>query len=296
MLAAVFPGQGSQKVGMAQAFYESSPAAKAVLDEAESALPGLLETMWQGPIERLTLTENQQPALVAAAASAYAAYLEAGGRRPDILAGHSLGEFSAHVAAGSLSVAQAVTLVHKRGRYMQEAVPEGRGAMAAVMKLAADAIEEIVGDIAGAEIANYNGDGQTVISGEAEAIALAVGKLQEAGARAIPLNVSAPFHCSLMQSAADRLAQDLANTNFAALQLPIVANVSARAFQDASQAHELLSKQVTSPVRWTESVREMRRLGVDEAIEFGSGKVLSGLIKRIDKSVAVRAIENPEDI
>jgi [acyl-carrier-protein] S-malonyltransferase len=291
MIAALFPGQGSQAIGMAKDFYDNSPAAKAVLDEAEEALPGLLQLMWEGPAETLQLTANQQPALVAAGAAAYAAYLEAGGALPSYGAGHSLGEFSAHVASSSLTISQAVRLVRKRGEYMQSAVPEGVGAMAAIMKLTKDKIEAVCQETPGVvEIANLNALEQTVISGEAKAVEAASETLRSQGARIIPLKVSAPFHCSLMKSAADSLAKDLALTNFTAPAFTIVCNVSADVLTDVRLAADLLEQQVTSPVRWVESVLKLKELGVTRFIEFGSGKVLTGLVGRILENADARAV------
>ncbi len=291
MIAALFPGQGSQAVGMAKDFYDNSPAAKRVLDEAEEALPGLLGLMWSGPAETLQLTANQQPALVVAGAAAYAAYLEAGGTPPSYGAGHSLGEFTAHVAATSLTVSQAVKLVRKRGEYMQIAVPEGVGAMAAIMKLTKGQIEVVCKETPGVvEIANLNALEQTVISGEAKAVEAASEILKARGARVIPLKVSAPFHCSLMQPAADLLAKDLALTNFSAPLFTIVCNVTADALTDVRQAADLLEQQVTSSVRWVESVQKLKELGVTKFIEFGSGKVLTGLVGRILGEVDARAV------
>jgi [acyl-carrier-protein] S-malonyltransferase len=291
MIAALFPGQGSQAVGMAKDFYDNSPAAKRVLDEAEEALPGLLELMWNGPAETLQLTANQQPALVAAGAAAYAAYLEAGGTSPSYGAGHSLGEFTAHVAATSLTVSQAVKLVRKRGEYMQIAVPEGVGAMAAIMKLSKEQIGAVCHATPGVvEIANLNALEQTVISGEAKAVELASETLKAQGARVIPLKVSAPFHCSLMKPAAEQLAKDLALTNFSAPLFTIVCNVTADALTDVRHAADLLEQQVTSSVRWVESVQKLKDLGVTRFIEFGSGKVLTGLVGRILGEVDARAV------
>lgn len=293
MIAALFPGQGSQAVGMTKDFYDHSPAAKAVLDEAEAALPGLLELMWQGPAETLQLTFNQQPALVAAGAAAYAAYKEAGGALPVFAAGHSLGEFTAYVAAGSLSVSEAIQLVRKRGEYMQKAVPEGHGAMAAVMKVTRDKIENICQATEGVvEIANLNALEQTVISGEASAVTLASEQLKHEGARVIPLKVSAPFHCSLMKPAADLLAQDLAHVSFRPPSLNIVCNVTADVLEDISEAKDLLKRQVTAPVRWVESILRLKVLGVTRFIEFGSGKVLTGLLGRILDDANAKAISD----
>jgi len=281
VIAVLFPGQNSQTVGMAKDFYDGSAAAKAVLDEAEAALPGLLTMMWEGPEETLKLTANQQPALVAAGAAAFAAYLEAGGTPPSYAAGHSLGEFTAHVAAGSLSVGEAVRLVHKRGTYMQEAVPESDGAMAAILKTDRAHVQRVCEATSGVvEVANLNAPEQTVISGEKGAVAAASERLRAEGARAVPLKVSAPFHCRLMKPAAERLAQDLKALTFRTPCFPVVCNVTADVLADASEAPALLEQQVTAPVRWVESLERLRTLGVTRFLEFGSGNVLTGLLKR----------------
>lgn len=292
-VAAMFPGQGSQRVGMGRELFEASPAARAVLDAAEAALPGLLALMWNGPDDVLQLTENQQPALVAAGAAAYAAYLEHGGRPALIGAGHSLGEYTAHVAAGSLSIGTAVRLVRARGRYMQAAVPEGVGAMAAILKVETAVIEEVIASVmaaAGAAdhlvaIANLNAPGQTVISGTTTGVELATQRLKDLGARAIPLKVSAPFHCALMAPAAERLSADLRAAEFAAPSFDIVSNVTAREVPTPAAAADLLIKQVTSPVRWVECMRYMAARADAGAgvrfIEFGSGEVLTNLARRI---------------
>lgn len=293
---------------MANEFYEASAAARDILDRAESALPGLLELMWSGPEEELQLTANQQPALVAAGVAAYAAYLEAGGEPAIVGAGHSLGEYTALVASGSLALEDAVRLVRARGRYMQEAVPEGDGAMAAILKLDADVIERVALEVSGSyssgdeaaesgadqvvEIANYNAPGQTVLSGSRTAVAAASAKLKELGGRVIPLKVSAPFHCSLMRPAAERLAVDLAATKFSQPRFPIICNVTARPLGAAADAAGLLEAQVTSSVRWVECVRQLASFDASSAtgpalarpprfIEFGAGEVLSNLVKRI---------------
>lgn len=282
MIAALFPGQGSQLVGMAKDFYEHSPAAKAVLDKAETALPRLLRLMFDGPEDELKLTANQQPALVAASAAAFAAYKEAGGATPHYAAGNSIGEYSAHVAAGSLSITDAIRLVHKRGTYMQEAVPEGLGAMAAILKVDKELVAKVCAETEGiVEISNLNSPGQTVISGETDAVARAAEKLKEERARVTLLPVSAPFHCSLMQPAADNLAKDLEDIKFRQPAFGIVCNVTADLLEDISQAKRLLTEQVTAAVRWTETVEKLTGLGVTRYLEFGSGKVLTSLVGRI---------------
>ena len=309
-VAAIFPGQGSQKVGMARELYDASPAAKRVLDSAEESLPGLLDTMWNGPDTTLQRTENQQPALVAAGAAAYAAYLERGGRPASIGAGHSLGEYTAHVAAGSLTVARAVRLVNARGRYMQDAVPEGAGAMAAILKVETEVIERVIAELThtytseGADelvaIANLNAPGQTVISGTAKGVAQAVERLKDAGARAVPLKVSAPFHCRLMAPAAERLATDLAAADFRDGAFGIVSNVTARPLSGPRDAAALLEQQVTSSVRWVECMRYMAAAFAAPAgaepgvrfIEFGSGEVLTNLARRIVQDVDALAVHD----
>lgn len=296
-LAALFPGQGSQKVGMAQELAAASPAARRVLDEAEAALPGLLRLMWQGPAEQLQLTANQQPALVAAGTAAYAAWLEAGGPPAAMAAGHSLGEYTAHAAAGSLSVSDAVRLVRRRGTYMQQAVPEGQGAMAAVLRVGLDDIMAVLADVTAegevVEIANLNSPEQTVISGSAAGVAAAVAALKQRGGRVIPLKVSAPFHCSLMQPAADLLAHDLRAALFGKPSFPIICNVNAQPFGNAEDAPDLLTQQVTTSVRWTESIQALADLGATHFVEFGSGNVLTGLVGRILPGARAVAVDSP---
>lgn len=301
MIAALFPGQNSQAVGMAQGFYGVSPAAKSILDRAEAALPGLLDIMWQGPEETLKLTANQQPALVAAGAAAFAAYTEAGGEKPSYAAGHSLGEFTAHVAAGSLGLEDALKLVRKRGQYMQDAVPEGEGAMAAALKVDAaqvkEVCEEVARDTGGViEVANYNSPEQTVISGERDAVEKASERLKEVRARIVPLNVSAPFHCHLMKSAADKLAVVLKETEFETPSFPVLSNVTADVVEDMGRVPQLLEEQVTHAVRWVELTRRLQDLGTTTFLEFGSGKILSGLVKRIDKTAVAKSIVDPETL
>lgn len=302
MIAALFPGQGSQAVGMARELNEASAAARRVLTEAEAALPGLLELMWEGPADELQLTANQQPALVAAGAAAYAAYLEAGGEPASLAAGHSLGEYTALVAAGSLNVGEAVRLVRKRGQYMQDAVPTGEGAMAAVLKLDEDVIREEIAALAAdpqaevVAVANLNAPGQTVVSGTARGVARVAEALKAKGGRVIPLKVSAPFHSPLMRPAAERLAADLADVEFGEPRLKVVCNVTAAELPGATAAAGLLVEQVTAPVRWVECVRELGTLGATRFIEFGSGKVLTGLLERILPGADGRAVTDPESL
>ena len=299
-IAAVFPGQGSQAVGMGRAFYDASPAARAVLDRAEAALPGLLSLMFEGPAETLTLTANQQPALVAAGAAAYAAWREAGGPQPVVAAGHSLGEYTAHVAAGSLSIEDAVRLVRARGSYMQEAVAPGEGAMAAILKLDDQVVETLCAEARGAggvvEVANLNAPGQVVVSGQAGPVAAVAEAAKARGGRAVPLKVSAPFHCSLMRPAAQRLATDLAGVRFAPGAFPVVCNVNAAPLASPADAPALLEAQVTAPVRWTETVRAIDALGVDRWVELGAGTVLTGLIGRTLDAADARPAADPEQL
>lgn len=289
-LAALFPGQGSQTVGMARDFYDNSEAARVVLDEAEATLPGLLGLMFDGPAGELQLTANQQPALVAAGAAAWAAWLEAGGPRPQLAAGHSLGEFSALCASGAVSLADTLKLVRQRGTFMQDAVAPGVGAMAAVMKLDPEQISTVLGAIDGTvEIANLNSPAQTVISGEAAAVQTASAALKELGGRVIPLKVSAPFHCSLMQDAADRLAPLLQSTGFTEPDFPVLSNVSARE-HETGQIAARLTEQVTSAVRWVESLEHLQSSGITQLVEFGSGQVLTGLTARTLQNVTSFAV------
>ena len=296
MFAALFPGQGSQKIGMARAFYRESAAAREVLDRAEAVLPGLLETMWQGPEEALRLTENQQPALLAAAAAAWAAWREAGGPDPAYAAGHSLGEWSAHVAADSLGLEDALRLVRLRGRYMQQAVPEGEGAMAAILKLDEAVVREVVQRTEGVWIANLNSPGQVVISGRKEAVEAAAAELKERRGRVVPLKVSAPFHSELMAPAREALARDLAQVTFAPPRFPVFSNVTAEPATDPERIRELLLEQITAPVRWVEILKEMHGRGVTDFVELGSGNVLSGLVRRTLPDAVASSVEDPASL
>ena len=295
-IAALFPGQGSHALGMGQLMAAAFPVAQAVMDEAEAAVPGLLALMWEGPAEDLTLTANQQPALVATSVAVYRAWQEATGLTPAYAAGHSLGEFSAHVAAGTLSLQVALRLTRKRGELMQAAVPAGVGAMSAVMGDPA-VVAEVLASAAGvAEIANLNAPTQTVISGEKAAVEAAGAALKARGLKAIPLKVSAPFHCSLMESARVGLSGDLHAAHYARMQFPVVANVSAEAVSDPAQVAALLEAQITGTVRWVQSVQKLAELGADTFIEFGQGTVLTGLVKRILPGARTFNIHTPDDV
>jgi [acyl-carrier-protein] S-malonyltransferase len=295
-IAALFPGQGSQAVGMTKDFFEHNDSARAILERAFQVLPGLETLMFEGPEDQLKLTENAQPALVASSMACYRAWRAATGLTPDFAAGHSLGEFSALVAARALEFDDALRLVRARGHYMQTAVPVGMGAMAAVLKLNLEQIKNGLDGTTGAEIANLNTLEQTVISGTVEGIATASEKLKSLGGRIIPLQVSAPFHSSLMQPARERLEKDLAITEFFDFYFPVVANVSAAPNSNASQVAELLSKQVTGSVRWVESVQKLFELGAREFIEFGPGTVLTGMVRKILPDATTFNISGPEGL
>ncbi|MCL4144021.1 UNVERIFIED_CONTAM: hypothetical protein GTU68_040529 [Idotea baltica] len=284
-LIGMFPGQGSQSVGMGKQLFESNDTSRALFEKADATLGFSLSSLcFDGPIEELTLTKHAQPAILTAS---YAAYL-ASGIVPKAAAGHSLGEYSALVAAGVLSFDDAVSLVHKRGTYMQEAVAPGEGKMLAVMGLSEEEILSAIAELENnrTEIANLNCPGQTVVAGSADAIDQFTELLKQKGAKAIPLNVSAPFHCSLMQPAADSLSKDLEATTFNEPSFPIYANVTAGKIANGESARDLLLQQVTGSVRWTDSMQNMiKEQSADSSIEYGAGGVLSKLLKRIDKSL-----------
>ena len=287
--ALLFPGQGSQFVGMGKSLAEQFPAARAVFEEADATLGfALSQLCFEGPEETLRLTENQQPALVTVSTAAWTVLRERG-IEPDSVAGHSLGEYSALVAAGSLKFSDAVRLVRQRGRYMQEAVPAGVGAMAALLKLPEGKLEGILQEAAQGEIvsaANFNSPDQVVIAGHAGAVQRAMELAKAAGARrAVPLPVSAPFHCALMKPAQERLAVDLRATEFLDLRVPLVNNVAALEVRAGAEARQGLIDQVSSPVRWTESMRRLEAAGVERCIETGPGGVLTGLLRTIAPGV-----------
>ncbi|MEO0993890.1 MAG: ACP S-malonyltransferase [Pseudomonadota bacterium] len=302
MRAFVFPGQGAQTIGMGQALAEAYPAAKAVFDEVDAALGEALSALiWDGAEDALTLTENAQPALMATSLAAMRA-LEAEGVEigsAAFVAGHSLGEYSALTAAGALSVGDAARLLRLRGKAMQAATPVGTGAMAALLgldyaKAVAVAEEAAQGEVC--EAANDNDPGQVVVSGQRAAVERAVAVAKEHGAkRAVLLPVSAPFHCALMQPAAAAMAEALAETEIAVPAVPLVANVTASAVTDPDEIRRLLVTQVTHRVRWRESVAWMAAEGVTKTVEIGAGKALSGMIRRVERSLSVSNVATPED-
>ncbi len=299
--ALLFPGQGSQRVGMGRDLFAREPIAKAVYEEADDALGFALSGIcFDGPEDTLTLTANAQPAILTTSIAVMRVLL-ARGLTFDVVAGHSLGEWTALVAAGALSLADAVRLTHLRGTFMQAAVPVGVGSMAALMGLGLDAANEVCKQASApgqpVETANLNGGGQIVISGHEAAIDRAIPLAKAAGAkRAVKLSVSAPFHCSMMAPAAERLAEALAAITVRAPSVPVVSNVEARPNLDAGRIKTLLVQQVTSPVRWEESIAWMAQDGVVRAYELGSGAVLKGLVKRIAETITVTTIGEPHEV
>jgi [acyl-carrier-protein] S-malonyltransferase len=303
MRAFVFPGQGAQAIGMGKALADAYPAAAAVFAEVDDALgEKLSDLIWSGDIADLTLTKNAQPALMATSLAAMKA-LEAEGITisvADYVAGHSLGEYSALAAAGALTISDTAKLLRLRGTAMQEAVPVGVGAMAALLGLDFATAQAVAEEAAQGEVcqaANDNDPSQVVVSGHKDAVERAVAIAKEKGAkRAMLLPVSAPFHCSLMAPAAEKMAEALKNTVISAPVVPVVANVVAQAVTDPDQIRQLLVDQVTGSVRWRESVLWMGAQGVDQAWEIGSGKALSGMIRRINKEITSRNIGTPDDV
>jgi [acyl-carrier-protein] S-malonyltransferase len=299
-VAFIFPGQGSQTVGMGKALHDAFPEAKAVFDEADEALGEKLSKLcFEGPEDQLKLTANTQPAILTVSIAALRV-LEKRVAAPAFVAGHSLGEYSALVAAGSLGLADAVRSVRARGTFMQEAVPAGVGAMSAVLGLTPEVVKRCCDEAAEGEVvapANYNSPEQTVIAGNAKAVERAGARCQAAGAkRVLPLPVSAPFHCALMQPVKPRLEAVLGKVQVGDLRVPVVTNVEARPNRDRARVVPVLIEQVTGAVRWIETVEELKRQGVKKVVEVGPGKVLCGLVKRIDKELAQLNVEDPASL
>ena len=301
MIAFLFPGQGSQHAGMGRDLAENFPLARRVFEEANDALGiDLAALCFNGPEEDLKLTANTQPAILTTSVAALRVLENETGIVPHFAAGHSLGEYSALVCAGALDFADAVRIVRQRGTFMQEAVPVGTGAMAAILGLDTATLDRVCQAAAQGQVvspANFNSAGQVVIAGHAEAVDRAIELAKENGAkRALPLPVSAPFHCSLMVKAGERLAEVLAGIKVGDMTVPVVTNVEATPNQDSSRVCQLLVDQVSAPVRWDETISCMVKLGVERYIEIGPGKVLAGLVKRIARDSIVQNVQNVDDV
>jgi [acyl-carrier-protein] S-malonyltransferase len=300
LIAFIFPGQGSQSVGMGKALSEAFAVCRETFAEADAALgESLSELCFNGPEDRLTLTENTQPAILAVSTAAFR-LLASRGLTPALVAGHSLGEYSANVAAGTFSFADALRIVRRRGRYMQEAVPVGTGAMSAILGLDAEDVARACAEAAQGQVvspANLNGGGQVVIAGARDAVARAGERAVALGAkRAVPLAVSAPFHCALMKPAEERLAPELRALDVRDPRVPIVANVDAVPKRDATAAIEALVAQVSSPVRWEAVVRRLASEGVTTYVEVGPGTVLTRLVKKIHREATIVSFGHPGDL
>ena len=299
--AYIFPGQGSQSVGMGKNLFENFAPARDVFREADDALGfSLSEMCFAGDEADLQLTANTQPAILTVSVAAWRAARAEGLAAPDVVAGHSLGEYSALVAAGVLDFADAVRTVRKRGTYMQEAVPVGAGAMAAILGLDVETVEAGCAEAAEGQVcspANVNSPSQVVIAGNTEAVDRACEILKEKGAkRAIKLNVSAPFHCALMTPAQERLAVDLETVDYRAFLFPVVHNVDARANSDNTVVRDKLTQQVSSPVRWLQTIENMSTAGVEKFIEIGPGKVLTGLVRQINREAVYANVEDASSL
>ena len=304
MIAFLFPGQGSQQVGMGRELAAAFPVARQTLEAADAAFgpvdgPRLSDLCFHGPEDRLQLTEITQPAILAASIAA-CRVLAAHGVLPNVVAGHSLGEYSAHVAAGTFAFADAVAIVRRRGRYMQEAVPVGTGAMVAILGASLELVQRACDEAAAGEVvspANINGPGQIVIAGTTAAVARASARARELGARrAVPLPVSAPFHCALMKPAEDRLAPALRALAVRPPRVPVVANVDAAPKGDGAAAIDALVRQIAAPVRWEQVVRRLASDGVTTYVEVGPGTVLGGLVKKIHAGASILHFGSPEEL
>jgi [acyl-carrier-protein] S-malonyltransferase len=300
-IAYLFPGQGSQAVGMGKDLFDNFASAREVFEQADAALEfSLSEMCFSGSEKDLALTANTQPAILTTSVAAYRAMKAEGFADPDFVAGHSLGEYSALVAAGVLDFADAVRTVRNRGTYMQEAVPVGVGAMAAILGADIATIEQACADAADGKVcspANINSPGQVVIAGDSDAVDRACELLKERGAkRAVKLNVSAPFHCALMMPAQERLKEDLNALAYGSFAFPIVHNIDAAVNSDSARVCDALTRQVSSPVRWLQSIETLVNEGVDTVIEVGAGKVLSGLVRQINRDVRCLNVENSESL
>jgi len=294
--AFIFPGQGSQYVGMGKEFYDNFRVAKEVFDEADDSLHFSISSLcFQGPEEGLKLTENTQPAILTTSIAALRILQSEKGISPQLTAGHSLGEYSALVASGALSFSDAVQTVRLRGRFMQEAVPVGEGAMAAILGMEREQVERLCEEASAGEVltpANFNCPGQIVIAGDSKAIERAIEKVKQEGKKAILLPVSAPFHSPLMKPAGERLEKALEGIIVRDLKVPVVTNVEAEINRSKERVKGLLVAQVSSPVRWEESIRRMTEDGIEQVGEIGPGKVLSGLTKRINPNVEAKNVED----
>jgi [acyl-carrier-protein] S-malonyltransferase len=298
--AFVYPGQGSQKVGMGRAWADAFPESRSAFEEASAALgQDVARLCWEGPEEELQLTANTQPAILTVSIAIQRALVARGVGAPDAGAGHSLGEYSAQVAAGTLTLTDAVRLVRLRGQLMQEAVPVGEGAMAAILGLDSGAVAALAAEAAGSDVctvANYNSPEQTVIAGARAAVERAMALARERGARrALPLPVSAPFHCALMGPARERLAPALSATEMRDPLWPVVVNVDALPVRTGAAARDALVRQVDAPVRWVESVQHLHReLGIERFVEIGPGNVLAGLVRRISSDAEAVTLADPD--
>jgi [acyl-carrier-protein] S-malonyltransferase len=295
-IAFIFPGQGSQHVGMGKEFYENFSVAKQVFEEADDSLRfSISELCFKGPEESLKLTENTQPAMLTASIAALRVLETEKGMTPQLAAGHSLGEYSALVASGALTFSEAVRIVRLRGRFMQEAVPVGKGAMAALLGMEREQVEKLCEEVSSGEVltpANFNCPGQIVIAGHSKAVERAIERVKQEGKKGVLLPVSAPFHSPLMKPAGERLEKALEDISVNDLKVSVVTNVEAEVNTSKEKVKGLLVAQVSNPVRWEESMRKMIEEGIEQLVEIGPGKVLSGLMKRIDSRIETKNLED----